>query len=132
MSAWHADAEDWAAAAAESVPGAPVVRYAPTADAPAAAMVVLVGPAAIEDAAIRVGGRMDARMSVPLTIASPGDGEPDVRAMTAHADALVAALVRAGANGIGSRAGTVSLPDAPNPRPARTITATVNIAGTCQ
>jgi hypothetical protein len=126
---WHADAERWALDAAGTV--LPAIRYMPTGNAPAASLAAVVGPATIIESAIAMGGRMDARMSVDVTVASPGDTEPGIAAMTEAVDALCAALIAAGAAELSTSAGVLALPDAPNPRPVRTITAVIATSSTC-
>ena len=126
---WHAEAERWALDAAGTV--LPAVRYLRTGNAPAGTLVAVVGPATITESDIAMGGRMDARMSVDITVASPGDTEPGIAAMTEAVDALCGALIAAGAVELSTSAGVLALPDAPNPRPVRTITAVIMTSSAC-
>ena len=126
---WHAEAEQWALDAVRTV--LPAVRYLATANAPARSLVAVVGPATITESDIALGGRMDARMSVDITIASPGDTEPGIAAMTEAVDGVCAALVAAGAVELSTSAGVLALPESPNPRPVRTINAVILTSTAC-
>jgi hypothetical protein len=127
---WHQQAESWALEAARDC-GVPVIVYAPTMDAPAAALVILVGPATMEASARALSGRTAAPMAVTFTIPSAGDRAPDIAAATAVVDLLVDALARAGAVQITTGTATFTHPDGRQPRPARTVLATVNVTIEC-
>lgn len=126
---FHETAEALAREAVAPAIDVPLVTY-DQAVKPAAPLVMVLLPATMAESIGSVNGAVRATMLVQLAATATGETGAPVGALTALTDQAVTALYRAGFQDISTSAGYADVPDLANPRPARTITASIQLAET--